>query len=107
MENPDQTQDTRSMGQVNEVESNQIQEAHIKRPVATIQYPPTQPTIKETEAITRKIHRPTHLEEDSEDHSDDDEFHDSITQMEPDDDKLAGTEPMIETKTRLKNLCAG
>ena len=90
MENPDQAQETQYVDQANEPETNPVQDARLKRPVATIQYPPTPPAIKETEASTRTINRPINLEEDSEGHSDDDEFHDSITQMEPDDVKLAG-----------------
>ena len=104
MENPDQTQDTRSVGQMNEPETNPVQEACVKRPVATIKYPPTPPTIKETEASSRATIRPINLEEGTEEHSDDDEFHDSLTQIQVEDDKLSGTETAVEIKARPKKI---
>ena len=79
MENPDQTQDGRSLGRIIEPETNSVQDARVTRPVGMIQYPPTPPIIKETEASIRTVIRPINLEEDCGDHSDDDEFHDSIT----------------------------
>ena len=104
MENPDQAQETQHVEKKNEPKTNPVQDARVKRPVAMIQYPPTPPAIKETEASIRTVIRPINLEEDSGDHSDDDEFHDSITQVEPEDDKLSGTESAIDTKARPKNL---
>ena len=67
--------------------------SHEERPGAIIKYPLTPPTITETETSTRTTIRPINLEEDTGEHSDDDEFHDSITQMEPDDVKLSGPGP--------------
>ena len=93
MENPDQAQETQHVDQKNEPETNSAQGSRIRRSVATIQYPPTPPTIKETDASTRTMIRPINVEEDSEGHSDHDEFHDSITHMEPEGDKLAGPGP--------------
>ena len=104
MDNLDQTQEKLYVDQTNEPETNPLQEVRIKRPAAIIKYPPTPPTIKETEASTRTIHRPINLEEDSEGHSDDDEFHDSLTQMEPNDDKLSDTETNTESKAQPKKL---
>ena len=104
MENPDQAQETQHVDQKNDPETNPVQDARLKRPVATIKYPPTPPTMKETEASTRTIHRPINLEEDSEGHSDDDEFHDSLTQMEPENDKLSGAETITENKAQPKKL---
>ena len=80
MDHPDQTQDTGYVDQTNEPETNPVQEARMKRPVATIKYLPTPPTIKETEASTRTTTRPINLGEDVGEHSDGDEFHDSLTQ---------------------------
>ena len=104
MENPDQARETQPVDQKNEPATNPVQDARLKRPVATIKYPPTPPTIKETEASTRTIHRPINLEEDSEGHSDDDEFHDSLTQMEPKEDKLSDAETTTKRKAQPKKL---
>ena len=104
MENLDQTQQKRYLDQSNEPETNPVQEVRVKRPAAVIKYPPTPPTMKDTEASTRATIQSINLEQDAGERSDDDEFHDSITQMEPEDDKLSSSETAIETKARPKNL---
>ena len=104
LDNLDQTQEKRYLDQTNEPETNPVQEVRIKRPAAVIKYPPTPPTMKDTEASTRATIQSINLEQDAGERSDDDEFHDSITQMEPEDDKLSSSETAMETKARPKNL---
>ena len=111
MENPDQTQETRHVNQLMEPETNPVQVALRRRPVANIIYPPTPPTIKEVDVSTRTKVGQISLEEALGDHSDGNGPDDSIMvgtimvgSLEPEKQDTPAAELPTKPKAQPKNF---